>query len=102
MRDARKRQSGWRTRRSRDATGEEFLRTRARPTDGGTCAHARICNSPQGDTAYGVPLLATFRGRTLRGAEVTLPEGFSGPLAGARTRARVCMRSCVRRGAFGP
>ena len=32
----------------------------------------------QGATAFGVPHVAAFRGRTLRGAEVTLPEGFSG------------------------
>jgi hypothetical protein len=29
-------------------------------------------------TAFGTPQIAAFRGRTLRGAEVNLPEGFSG------------------------
>ena len=29
-------------------------------------------------TAFGNPQIAAFRGRTLRGAEVLLPEGFSG------------------------
>ena len=32
-------------------------------------------------TAFGVPRISAFRGRTLRGAEITLPESFSGTCA---------------------
>ena len=38
----------------------------------------KLDDAKQDGNAYGVPQKAAFRGRTLRGAEVTLPEGFSG------------------------
>jgi len=41
-------------------------------------AQQKKLQAAQGATAYGDPQISAFRGRTLRGAEVALPEGFSG------------------------
>ena len=38
----------------------------------------RVLAAHSNATALGVPQISAFRGRTLRGAEVALPEGFSG------------------------